>query len=263
MDDFHEVFHYLVVVMISIARMTGILLIVPFLSARIVGGTVRKIVIISLSFMVIPVVQAAAPSDFTAVSIFYVFAVLFKEVLLGLFMGFVAGIVFWVAEGVGFLVDSERGTTMASIFNPLIGHSTSPQGSFLSQAITILFFTVGGFMGMLSVIYESYLVWPVFSFFPQFDSRFPLFILGVADQVTRLTILFAAPILIVLFISELGLGFMNRFVPQLNVFFLSMPMKSGLATFLFIPYMSFLVVYFKDQFLQLKGLIHMLETILK
>ena len=52
-----------------------------------------------------------------------------------------------------------------------------------------------------------------------------------------------------MFIAEFGLGLMNRFSPQLNVFFLAMPVKSGIASVLIIFYLVFLMEFFKGQFM--------------
>jgi type III secretion protein T len=71
--------------------------------------------------------------------------------------------------------------------------------------------------------------------------------------------LYACPVIIVLFFAEFGLGLMNRFAPQLNVFILSMPIKSGLAMFLFVIYMEFLFDYFKVEFLRVPNALRLLE----
>ena len=58
---------------------------------------------------------------------------------------------------------------------------------------------------------------------------FEAFFVDRFDELMRLMLLLAAPALSVLTLLEFGLGFMNRYAPQLNVFTLSMPLKSLLA----------------------------------
>ena len=55
------------------------------------------------------------------------------------------------------------------------------------------------------------------------------------------------PVVIAMFLSELGLGFISRFAPQLNVFFLSMPVKSAVALLMLILFWGILIVYFSDK----------------
>ena len=56
-----------------------------------------------------------------------------------------------------------------------------------------------------------------------------------------MSVLFGAPFLIVFLLIDVGLGLMNRFVPQLNIFFFSMPVKSGATFFLLIFYTTTVV----------------------
>ncbi len=61
----------------------------------------------------------------------------------------------------------------------------------------------------------------------------------------------AAPIIISMFLAEFGLALTSRFAPQLNVFSLSMPIKSGIASFLLILYLLTLMEFFSDELIQL------------
>jgi type III secretion protein T len=51
-----------------------------------------------------------------------------------------------------------------------------------------------------------------------------------------------------MFLAEFGLGLMNRFSPQLNVFSLAMAVKSGVASVLIILYLGVLVGLMREQF---------------
>ena len=51
-------------------------------------------------------------------------------------------------------------------------------------------------------------------------------------------LLLAAPVLVAMFLSEVGLALVSRFAPQLQVFFLAMPIKSGVAVFVLMVYIS-------------------------
>jgi type III secretion protein T len=44
-----------------------------------------------------------------------------------------------------------------------------------------------------------------------------------------------------MFLATLGLGLVNRTAPQLNVFFLSMPVKSALGVAMLIIYLPFIM----------------------
>jgi len=66
-----------------------------------------------------------------------------------------------------------------------------------------------------------------------------------------------------MFIVELVMGLIGRFVPSLNVFFLAMPIKSALALFVLTLYISLLMYYFTEQFRYIGTQFDTLEAILK
>ncbi len=86
-------------------------------------------------------------------------------------------------------------------------------------------------------------------------------ILFAVDDLMRKTVVISAPVIIVMFLATLGLGLVNRTAPQLNVFFLSMPVKSALGIALLVIYLPFILdmlMYTKDT-----DIIHPAMTILK
>ena len=133
----------------------------------------------------------------------------------------------------------------------MAGSQTSLMGSFLVQVMSVLFFTMGGITFFLKMMYSTYQLWPVFSYFPQFDDNFVKFFADMIGQMMTVLFCLAAPILIVIFLSEFGLGLVNRFAPQLNVFFLSMPIKSWISMFFLMAYLgllsSFFIKYFTEE----------------
>ena len=74
-----------------------------------------------------------------------------------------------------------------------------------------------------------------------FVSDAPLVVLGAVDEMLRTTVVISAPAIIVMFLATIGLGLVNRTAPQLNVFFLSMPVKSALGIALLIVYLPFIM----------------------
>jgi len=100
---------------------------------------------------------------------------------------------------------------------------------------------------LLGAIYSSYRVWPVFSFFPNLTAEAIPYFLGLLDWVIGFTILLAAPVVIAMFMTEFSLGLVSRFAPQLNVFFLAMPIKSAVGTLILVIYAGLLMSFFQDE----------------
>ena len=65
--------------------------------------------------------------------------------------------------------------------------------------------------------------------------------LGTLGGMLKTTIVIASPVIIIMFMATLGLGLVNRTAPQLNVFFLSMPVKSALGIAMLVIYLPFIM----------------------
>jgi type III secretion protein T len=233
--------------MLGSVRLAATWAIVPFFSKQFVSGVGRNVVIFAMALPLVPLLIAQLPSyhldSLTTAGI------LIKKVVIGVTLGYATGFIFYVAEGVGVVVDMQRGLSMATIFDPMAGTQTSLMGSTLLQMMSAMFFSAGGVLFLLSIIYKTYTIWPVFTLSLMPGASFAQFFLDMLDQVMQVMFCLAAPILIVLFLAEFGLGMVNRFAPQLNVFFLAMPIKSWLPMAFLLMYMSIIGHFFKKYFM--------------
>lgn len=236
--------HVLFAFSLLLPRMITIFAIIPFFS-RLLQGQVRNSLVFSLALILYPMVTPTITLE-PGFSL-ELLVLIFKEVFIGLLLGYLFSLLFWAIESAGSIIDYQRGAGMAAVFNPLTGHQDSPYAMLLLQAVAVLFFTSGGFLIMLEVIFASYSIWPVDSVFPHISEQFPMFFLSYTDKLMEYALLYAAPLIIVLFLAELGLGLVNRFAPQLNVFFVAMPIKSALAAGILILYfLSLSKVFYRD-----------------
>lgn len=225
----------------ALPRILGLFAVLPFLSRQNLPGMLRMGVAVSMALMVVPsVLPLAMDGDIGTARIA---AIVVKEALIGVVLGFLVALLFWAAEAIGFFIDNQRGATMSSSMNPLTGVSTSPLGILLSQGVTVLFFVSGGFLLLMGGLYETYALWPVGSFWPAFRLEQALSFLGQLDHMMYLAIVMSAPVILAMFLSELGLAMISRFAPQLQVFFLAMPIKSAVAMLVLAVYVPFLVEY--------------------
>ncbi len=222
-------------------------MVLPVLAKQTLGGgLVRNGVACSLALFAYPIVAGSLPPALGALDIALLIG---KEVLLGLLIGFVATIPFWAMEATGFIIDNQRGAALASTLNPSLGSQTSPTGLLLTQTLITLFFSGGAFLALVGSLFRSYASWPVSSFFPQFGSQWVAFFYAQFSQMLMLCALFAAPLLIAMFLAEFGLALVSRFAPSLNVFILAMPIKSLVASLLLVLYLGILMEHAYDALL--------------
>ena len=224
MSEINSLEQFIIVLTLSLGRITGVTLIAPFFSQQFFLGMARIVVSINLIVIVMPmVIYGYTPGELTYAQIGLLMV---KEVILGVIMGFVVSLAFWAAEGAGNFLDTQRGASISQIFDPMVGGTTTPLGSLFNKFFIFLFFTLGGFVLFLTFFYKSFQVWPLFSFYPNISLAVATAFLNSMDYLMQTLVLIAAPIAIVLFLVEFGLGLMNRFAQQLNVFSLSIDRKS-------------------------------------
>jgi type III secretion protein T len=237
--SYDELKNYLLMLGIVQARLLPLFLLLPFMNRSMVPRTITFAFASALGLLIVPTMPSISQVSFDLTFLM----LLGKEAIIGLVLGFVAAIPFWTLEAVGFVVDNQRGASMAATINPMTGHDTSPLGMMFNFAFITYFFVSGGLLLLLGMIYDSYRLWPPLSFWPQWNMAAAELLLVQMNRFVMNALLLAAPILLAMFLAELGLALVSRFAPQLQVFFLAMPIKSALGIFVLIVYGSTLFDY--------------------
>ena len=234
--EFHR---WILAAVLAMARVGGAFAICPALTESMIPGAARRVVTLGFAALAVPFIHASMPPG---EPIWWMFAVVAaREAVIGFFIGFFAAIPFWVAENVGNFIDNQRGATMGEVYSPLNGSQVSTTGIFFTQLVSTVFFVGGAVFLFLGALYKSYSVWPVFVEGLSFAPDAPVQVLGALDGMLKTTVVISAPVIIVMFLATLGLGLVNRTAPQLNVFFLSMPVKSALGVAMLIVYLPFIM----------------------
>ena len=235
--EFHR---YILAAVLAMARLGGAFAVCPALSDAMIPGVARRVAVLGFAFLLLPVVMGEMPPGEPNYWVFSLVAL--KEALIGFLIGFFGAIPFWIAENVGNVIDNQRGATMGEVYAPLSGAQVSTLGVFFTQLVSTLFFVGGAIFVFLGAIYHSYALGPVFdASWMAFNSGADTFLLGSLDAMLQTTAVIAAPVLILMFLATVGLGFVNRTAPQLNVFFLSMPVKSALGIAMLVVYLPFVL----------------------
>lgn len=251
---------WIVAAVLCMARLAALFAVTPFLSPKVLTGMLRNTVVLALAILICPAIyaQSATELHFSLGMVL----VIGKEVLLGLLLGYLISLVFWAALSVGFIADNQRGASMAQEADPLSGEQSSPTGNMIFQTLAVLFYSTGGFIVFLGLLFDSYLAWPVMSFFPRLDAAaFLPFFFGQVDMFMYGVILLASPVLLACFLVDFFMGMVNRFAPQLNVFFMAMPIKSALSGLLLIMYWGVLFQLLRERLSSQMLLVPLIEKL--
>ena len=235
-------------------RILAMFIALPLFNTQLVPGLLRFSVAAALGVVMVPALSAeVAVADLGALQLLLL---VLKEAFVGFVIGYLAAIPFWIFEAVGFLVDNQRGASIASTLNPLTGNDSSPLGILFNQAFIVFFLITGGFTLLLRVLYDSFGLWSVTQWAPTLRPESVPLLLEQLDRLVRMALLLAAPALVAMFLSEIGLALVSRFAPQLQVFFMAMPIKSALAMLVLMLYAASLFEYGADQVESLEFLLN-------
>jgi len=233
---------FLVGLAFAMPRVLALFALVPLFSREALPGLLRAGVAVSIGVLVAPALVEGGETAMQA-DVLVLLAIALKEAVVGMMLGFAVAVPFWALEGVGYLIDTQRGASIASVLDPVTGNDTSPLGVLLGQAMIVFFFASGAYLQLLGLIYESFRIWSVFDWWPRMAAHAPTTFLGLLDHVMRLTVLLSAPLVIAMLLVEIGMAIVGRSASQLDVFFLAMPVKSAVAILMLALYAAVLFDY--------------------
>lgn len=239
-----QLYVYVIAAGIATARVTPIVMILPVFTRLGLSGMLRGGVVLALA---LPIVIAIAPGlGPNLPPLGQIAPVLIKEPVIGIVIALVLGVPFWAAEAAGDVVDYQRASAFAGLADPASSTEQSVTGALLSVVVVALFFASGGLDILLNVIYKSYDIWPATRLTPVFDRDAGLLILGILDDMVRLGIMLAVPLMVGIFVADVLLAVLARAAPNMHVFDLSLSVKSLVLTLLIVLYASFLARYMGD-----------------
>jgi flagellar biosynthesis protein FliR len=202
-----------------------------------------------LSFSVLPATQLY---DWSQI----LWTVLVTEFAVGLLLMFQLQLLFMLFSFWGRLLDQQIGFSAAGILNPG-SQDTEPLllSGFMLLAFT-LFFSLGLHQQWLSLVAASYQWFPLGT---QVEAEWlHKAVLGFGSLLLISVSLFS-PVVIALFLFDLMASFLSRNMPQMNVYFVMMPLKIMLGFIV----IKLAVVGFADAFMRLNQFaLHMVRITL-
>lgn len=217
----------LLLIGVATTRIAVAFLLIPVFSSEAMPALVRNSILVALALVSFTLQPALDISNLTVLDWARMYA---KELFVGLVIGFFFGTILWALQAAGEIIDAKVGSTIAQVIDPLTGLQTSLNGAFLGRLANLVFIFSGGLSLLVGVVIESYAIWPIAAEFPRLAPQGLGLFEAEFSRLMLLATLFAAPALAILLVIDLGLGLINRFAQQLNVFSLSLSIKSFVAT---------------------------------
>jgi type III secretion protein T len=213
---------------LTLARIIPIMVLAPFFGAKNVPRVIRFMFSISLVAIFLPqnmmLIQTNIPYGGLFIALFL------KELIIGIVLGFLATIPFFIAQMAGSLIDHQRGSSALQVTDPTTQSQTGPIGILYNYVLIAIFFVLNGPFYFMDGLASSYQMIPVTSFVSPslFSASTPLFkmIFGLFQKMMNLSIQLSAPGLLGVLLTDMFLGIANRLAPQVQIVFLGISLKS-------------------------------------
>jgi flagellar biosynthetic protein FliR len=214
---------WLLGLLLATTRIAAFIAIAPPLAGKTVPPLAKGGLAIALALPVAPTMAQALPgTDLTDL-----LPAMAGQVLAGLALGFIVYVLFSAVQAAGDLIDLFGGFTLAAAYDPLSQNTSGPIGRLHSMIAGTLLMVSNGQLLLLRGVVGSVKGIPLTGFSAEH-------LLGgtVTQAVSRFMVAalqLAAPVIAVLFVTEVAMGILSRAAPALNVLQTGFPVKIGIT----------------------------------
>jgi flagellar biosynthetic protein FliR len=203
------------------ARMGAAFSILPGIGEVFVAMRARLLLAIAVSFVLAPAVADTLPR--LPASPITLIIIVCQEIGIGLFLGVIARTFLSALQTAGMIVGFQTGLSSALVFDPSFSGQSAATAAFMTMVGVVLIFATDTHHVMLSALADSYVSLPA-GHLPPLDDMVSAIVRVTGDSFS-LGVRIAAPFLVFGVVFFLGLGLLARLMPQIQVFFLAVPLQ--------------------------------------
>ncbi|MET0590089.1 MAG: flagellar biosynthetic protein FliR, partial [Naasia sp.] len=219
-------FTWLEATSLACVRITAFLVFAPPFSHTAMPMRIRAMLGVGLGLAVSPVAAAGyEPLDTGAFLL-----ALAGQAITGALLGFLVMLIFSAIQSSGYLIDTFGGFQLAQAFDPGMAINGAQFTRLFQMTALVLLFASDGYQLVLGGLFRSFDAVPVTG---MIDLASPAeALVGAVGQMMLSAVQIAGPLLIVLFLADVGLGLVTRVAPALNAFAMGFPIKIALTLLL-------------------------------
>jgi flagellar biosynthetic protein FliR len=212
--------------LLALTRILAILVQVPVFGSEVIPNQVKIGLGIFITLVIIPF--NPIPADVAATPWLGFAGLVFRELLIGLLAGFAASLTFGAFQMAGKLIDMSSGFGAGQVFNPAMGDTGGILDQFFVLIVMIYFLITNGHHIFLMGLRDTFIILPINQPLPELN---PETFLRLTSGLIVTGVQVALPIIGALFLTDLTLGLLSKVAPQINVFFLGLPIKVWVGIF--------------------------------
>jgi flagellar biosynthesis protein FliR len=204
------------------ARVGSMVMLLPAIGEMGVPARVRLLLALAISVALAPTVQSAYPATAPATTVGLVILI-GQEITAGVLVGAMARIIMSALSVAGFLIASQIGLSYAQTIDPTQNTQGAVVGNFMTLLGTVLIFATDLHHLAIGAIAGSYRMLPPGGHLPTSDML--QLVIRLVSSSFALGFQLAAPFLVFGFAVYAALGVLAKLMPQLQVFFVAVPVN--------------------------------------
>jgi flagellar biosynthesis protein FliR len=210
-------------------RLSGIFFFAPILGSAIIPARVKVFLALGLSFCVYPMLLTPGSASSvmmqqalsSGVSLWGLVGAVLSELMIGAALGFGANLPLVGMQLAGQVADQQMGLGIGGVFNPDMQEESGALGQFYFLMAMVLFLIAGGHRVLLTTLVGSFGHIPLGGLLSMkgggADGAMLALMLGLLSSAFELALRVSAPLLCLVFLETIAMGFLARTVPQMNV----------------------------------------------
>lgn len=227
--SFEWVYPYLII----LARFGPAVGFLPAFRGRFLPGTIRTMVSLLFVAFLKPLLEHKIGAPPATSSAFLM--ILCQEILTGVFIGLLIQILFLITDVAGQVLSFQMGFSTAQALNPSSSTQSAMISGFLGMFGLAIFFVTDLYALMFKALAASYSLFPLYQSH-DFGDFFQLLLHFISSSFYQ-AVLLAMPILCIITLFFVGIGLVSKFIPGVQIFFISLPVQVMLG--LIVLYYSF------------------------
>lgn len=226
------------------ARAGSTIMLLPGFGETYVSPRARLAMALLVTLVIAPTLASrfsSVPQQTTALSLLII-----GEVVIGLFLGTIARLLMSATASAGMIAANLSALANALIQDPTSAQQASIMGSFMTAVAVVLIFVLDMHHLFLVAIVDSYDLFAPGAALPMDDIS--QMITRVAADSFTLAARMAAPFVVVGIVFYLGLGLLAKLMPQMQVFFVAMPLQVAMGLMLMFLSLAVMMRTFIEEF---------------
>jgi type III secretory pathway component EscT len=207
----------LMLLFLIFTRIAAALSLTPFLGGKVLPGQIKVGLAVIIAALLLPGLNRTAgpmPDNF----LFYC-ALLGKEFIVGMVIGFISQVVFFGVQIAGTIIDTQRGLNQITYLAPELPGNVSATGNLQIQASIALFLVLGGHLFFIRSLGLSFLIIPPIQL-PHMTPGWE----ALAEEFTRISASairigaqLCAPVVLTIFLVDVSFGSIQKVASSLKI----------------------------------------------